>query len=306
MRALSFSVGVCLGFATTTLGANNDGNPIPPDADIQRRIERVLHLALDRKVERRELVARMEEELGQIATKIPETLVRQVLHCHLRWANADPDRASEAMTIPFYFRLANTSIVRGVLPYVGSENRALDAAVNDLLRQVENGDSIARPPDYSEYETCISVSHKEPPLPLIRRMFDRSAGTALLTMSHVYTPFQDTARRRQLLWGEHVVSDTIWKHRHGFLPTTKVESEAATQIAKLSKDDAWWVRLYAAEIMRQHPAFRTPELVSRLKDDPDKLVRGAMDFARVKAKEAPKTPPAAVPPAPEPRPPVRK
>jgi len=276
MRALSFSVGVCLGFATTTLGANNDGNPIPPDADIQRRIERVLHLALDRKVERRELVARMEEELGQIATKIPETLVRQVLHCHLRWANADPDRASEAMTIPFYFRLANTSIVRGVLPYVGSENRALDAAVNDLLRQVENGDSIARPPDYSEYETCISVSHKEPPLPLIRRMFDRSAGTALLTMSHVYTPFQDTARRRQLLWGEHVVSDTIWKHRHGFLPTTKVESEAATQIAKLSKDDAWWVRLYVAEILRQHPAFRTPELVERLTKDPHELVRDAI------------------------------
>jgi hypothetical protein len=50
------------------------------------------------------------------------------------------------------------------------------------------------------------------------------------------------------------------------------------------------VRLYVAEIVRQHPAFRTPELVKRLKDDPHNLVRESLDFTRQKPKESPKAP----------------
>jgi hypothetical protein len=80
-----------------------------------------------------------------------------------------------------------------------------------------------------------------------------------------------------------VVSNTIWKHEHGFLDKSKVEPEAMVQLDKLSKDDEWWVRLYGGEILRRHPAFRTPELLARLAADKHPLVQEAVTFTKDKA-----------------------
>ncbi len=117
-------------------------------------------------------------------------------------------------------------------------------------------------------------------------MYARHPGKALLAMQQVYVQ-ADRRRTRELLWAEHVVADVVWKHQNGFLEKTKVEPEAATQLEKLSQDQTWWVRLYVAEILRQHPAFRTPALVDRLKDDPHELVRNAMRFTRPDAEKKP-------------------
>jgi len=298
----TFVVALCTGLAAHQAWAD-DPNPIAPDADVQSRLDRVVRVATDRKAKSWDQAAAIEKELREIAEKDPEKLVQQVLSCRVQSAAESEERSLVVLQLIDYFRIPDTAIVHAVIPYMGTPNEHLRDSIDLLLRSVE-GRAPPGHPDYSSYSTWITLSKNEPPSELVRRMYRRCPGAALLTMREIYV--REPQRVKGLLWAEHVISDTIWKHGHGFLPTSTVDSEAATEIEKLSKDDAWWVRLYAAEIMRQHPAFRTPELVSRLKDDPDKLVRGAMDFARVKAKEAPKTPPAAVPPAPEPRPPVRK
>ena len=251
----------------------DDRNTIAPDADLQPRLDRVLRIATDRKASSWEQAAAIEKELREIAEKEPEKLVQQVLSCRVQSAEVSEERSLLVLQLIHYFRIPDTAVVHAVIPYMGTGNDHLRDSIDYLLRSVE-GRSPPGHPDYSAYSTWISLSKHDPPRDLVRRMYRRCPATALLTMREIYV--QDPVRVKSLLWAEHVISDTIWKHRHGFLPTTTVESEAATQVAKLAKDDAWWVRLYVAEILRQHPAFRTPELVERLTKDPHELVRDAI------------------------------
>ncbi|MFQ5767558.1 MAG: hypothetical protein ACE5ID_06185, partial [Acidobacteriota bacterium] len=41
---------------------------------------------------------------------------------------------------------------------------------------------------------------------------------------------------------------------------------------RLSRHPAWWVRLYAAAVLVQHPVLTTPEILTRLKEDHDPSV----------------------------------
>jgi len=273
MRALRTFVVVLSTGLVAQQGCADDRNPIAPDADVQSRLDRVVRIATDRKAKSWDHAAAIEKELREIAEKDPEKLVQQVLSCRVQSAAESEERSLVVLQLIDYFRIPDTAIVHAVIPYMGTPNEHLRDSIDLLLRSVE-GRGPPGHPDYSSYSTWIRLSKNEPPRELVRRMYQRCPGTALLTMREIYV--REPERVKGLLWAEHVISDTIWKHRHGFLPTNTVESEAATQVAKLAKDDAWWVRLYVAEILRQHPAFRTPELVERLTKDPHELVRDAI------------------------------
>lgn len=120
---------------------------------------------------------------------------------------------------------------------------------------------------------------------IARSLFRRAPGETVVTMAQITAYFGNPPpprsagerRFRSILWAEHVISDTIWKHRHGFLDKDKVEPQAAKELEKLAKRKEWWVRLYVAEIMRQHPAFRRPALIRHLAKDDHPLVREAIE-----------------------------
>ncbi len=193
--------------------------------------------------------------------------------------------------------VSRAAMAKVAAPHVFAEDKSLRQTARLFLRVVENSEPPSTP-DFSRY---VYLLRPDPPLPLIRYMYERSPGTALLTLAGVYLEWPE---RKDVIGCEHSVTEAIWKQR--FERTKEMDAGIVVGFAKLSRHDAWWVRLYVAEIMRQHPAFRTPELVKRLKDDPHTLIRDAMDFARQKPKETPKTPAGAAPPAVEPPPRERK
>ena len=78
---------------------------------------------------------------------------------------------------------------------------------------------------------------------------------------------------KPILWTEHVVSDMLWRQQYGFLPPDASDPAALGELAALARHDAWWVRLYVAEIMRRHAALRQADLVDRLARDADAQVR---------------------------------
>lgn len=129
---------------------------------------------------------------------------------------------------------------------------------------------------FRAYANYLS-KHKKRGLPpgLIGYMIHKQPGKALVCVTDVFV--KETKQSKELLWAEHVISDIIWKHDYGFLPKTKTEPEAITQLYILSKYDEWWVRLYVAEVMRQHKAFRQPEIIERLKKDEYLLVRKSIE-----------------------------
>jgi hypothetical protein len=88
--------------------------------------------------------------------------------------------------------------------------------------------------------------------------------------------------RREILLAEHLVSSAIWLKKNGFGEEfVKLKPEAREQLAKLSGNEHWWARLYVAEIMGRHFSLRLPEVLDKLSEDENALVREAAKAAKV-------------------------
>ena len=113
---------------------------------------------------------------------------------------------------------------------------------------------------------------QSPPKSLIIFMYGLAPGQSLLRCQMMYGQ-RKIGSRKTLLWAEHVVSNTIWKWRYGFLDKDTVDSEAMAELERLSQFKQWWARLYVASIMRYYPTFRNQEIIDRLAKDENEMVK---------------------------------
>ena len=89
--------------------------------------------------------------------------------------------------------------------------------------------------------------------------------------------------RREVLLAEHTVGNAIWLKENRFGEEfQKALPEATSELAKLAEHDQWWVRLYVAEIMRQHRELRQRAVVQQLASDSNPLVSKAAKSAKQK------------------------
>jgi hypothetical protein len=170
--------------------------------------------------------------------------------------------------------LSPREVIRAVVPLLESTDEAVKAQAANLLGGYEQL-AADRTPDFSYYRELIAETveaRADLPQGLIAHMYATSPGTALLTMMRAQG-IREPARLKEILWAEHVVSDSLWKQDYGFLQPTDVEPAAMEQLRKLAADSEWWVRLYPVEIMRQRPAFQDRSLVEALQSDEHPLVR---------------------------------
>ncbi len=211
------------------------------------------------------------DELKAAAQQDAEKVIRQMLVFH-----AEAKTTRQAMAFGMLKRelaLPARTVVRAVVPMLDAGDDALESAAGGVLAEYED-QSATRPPDFSYYREIISEAiekKQSPPQGLVARMYDIDPGTALLTMMRSHREMTNE-QRKAILWTEHVVADTLWKHRFGFLPRDRAEPAAKAEIEKLAKHPAWWARLYAAEIMRRHAALSVDELVQLLSEDQHELV----------------------------------
>ena len=145
--------------------------------------------------------------------------------------------------------ISKRSYALGALPLVDSETEGLRAGALGLLRVVEQSDDTPGP-DFSTYEQIIRDRETDPPLPLIEHMYGRDPERALATMATVYVEEEQT--RDLIAQAQAVSQDTL---------------------DLLSRQDEWWVRLYAAEVMSQRLEYRDAEIIQRLANDEHPLVR---------------------------------
>jgi hypothetical protein len=57
--------------------------------------------------------------------------------------------------------------------------------------------------------------------------------------------------------------------------TLLADARTNAALERLAQHDAWWVRLYVAERVKQDPRLQTPALMQRLRDDRNPAVRAA-------------------------------
>jgi hypothetical protein len=102
-------------------------------------------------------------------------------------------------------------------------------------------------------------------------MFANDPTGALLAFAR--TQKLTTDQWRNVLLAEHEISDVVWRQTQNFEIDKLAFAAAQVKLDKLSKSKHWWSRLYVAEIIRQHPLFRTDVLAAQLTNDENALVR---------------------------------
>ena len=142
-------------------------------------------------------------------------------------------------------------------------------------------------PDFRYYVDYLR-RHGDRPLPLllIGHMFRTSPTKALQAMLSVETkrnyppkpndlttPFAPEHSR--LLLADHEINDVLWTWEFKFNVLQERLETAQLRLVQFSEHDQWWVRLYAAEILRQHPGFELRDILERLQSDDHELVRKA-------------------------------
>lgn len=160
-------------------------------------------------------------------------------------------------------------VIRALVPLLESEDRALRAAVGNVLSEHEHR-SLERGANFSAYRPLLAQA---PPTGLVRHLFETDAGAALLELTHLEVT--DSAELRALLWAEHEVTDALWKLERRYVSTA--EPEALAQLATLARHPRWWARLYAAEVARREPALRAAVPLEQLRRDAHPLVRAVAE-----------------------------
>lgn len=248
-----------------------------PETQVQERIEKTVaaFIAIEDETYAGLEKAYQETEELRTTTGDDAELVRQLVYYQSKQG------LQKRMMVFFIFDhlrrvgLGESTIAAALAPHVYAEGDRLRDLVRERLHIVE-GKVTGQPPDYGTYRQIIARSKESQYLPLIRYMYESAPREALLTLMGANADKVAPEERRKIVWAEHVVGNTLWKQRYDFLEEDQVEAEATEQLTKMAAHNQWWARLYAATIMRQHPEFRQPDLVERLKEDPHDLVREAL------------------------------
>ncbi len=288
--------------------------PIRPDADLQARIDRIARAGIQPDIPDAERGATERELFRLIAGREKaELFIRQLLYYSLTAPKQDLRDA--VIWITLYLNLAPETIAGAIVPYLETENDDLRLRVRILLETCVEKCSPSECHTFRHYSFALKRDRDNPPLGLVRYMFERDPSEALRQFTEVYrlpSVQAHTAAREELRWAEHIVNDAIknanfltaFRHtaegpRDAVITLERLTREEATaQLDILSKSDDWWVRLYVAEILRQHPAFRTPKLVARLAADKHPLVREAIDLTKKKPVATFRPPAGKAPPPP--------
>lgn len=253
---------------------------IEPDQAIQEKIQDVAKFVREsEQKDRAEEVFRAMIALDRTTRDDQPHLIRQLI-----WHFAQSTDEREAWTLPLvlaHLQIPKGAMVDAIAPIIGkTEARKLTEGVQLVARAIENG-TVNVPPDLDQYQshvTGILRGKLDDELGLVDHMFRRSPGDALQVF--IFTAYRDE-RRKPLLWARHVVDDALWKRQYGFVPRKEPDAGVTEELEKMAGRDEWWARLYAAEIIRQHPEFGTDELVKRLADDPHALVQKSANAIRL-------------------------
>jgi hypothetical protein len=126
-------------------------------------------------------------------------------------------------------------------------------------------------PDVSDFRTYVTGPYQKPEIatPLKRAIFEKMPSAAFL----MYVTSEGRDEGIAYLRKERVIDDALFEKRIGGLPGGKVDEKTAATLRELGQDEHWWARMFAAETMVQHKEFRDAELIAKLLNDENELVR---------------------------------
>jgi hypothetical protein len=228
------------------------------------KVQSFLHsLASTNLQERRKLFSGgTEEELQQKYAEVQEIaggteqLIAQLLYCRVH------AKTMEEAIVPLFVAeqlgLSKDDIAEGLLPYLESDDRSVVKEASEWLGGTDRALGIEA--DLSRYEKILREKQGEAPMGLLRYMFDRDPQAAVVTVARVYG-------------GPDVPETEV---------AAKVKSGVKESVDYFAGRPEWWAHLYVAAMMEKEPYLRTPEMIEKLEQDPDPLVREKVSAVKEK------------------------
>jgi hypothetical protein len=134
-------------------------------------------------------------------------------------------------------------------------------------------------PDLSHFRDYVTGNYQKPEIatPLKRALFETTPRAAFI----MYVRAEARDEAIPLLRKERTISNALYEKRSlGGIPGGKIDDATAGALRDLGRSKYWWSRLYAAEIMVQNKEFRDAELIERLLQDENGLVRQSASSIR--------------------------
>ncbi len=281
MRSVTTGIGALFLCALPAARVGQDRDPVPArDPALQSAIRSALQAGDEKELES------SLDTLRRLAGPDHRDLVPQLF-----LFSKDATDTREAMAfgvLVAQLRIPAQHIIRPLVPLLESSDRELRREIGNVLSEFEDR-SVDHGPSFSIYRPLLEAQARAGQgfaLGLARYLYETDPGAAFLLFLRIQVTAPEELK--PLLWAEHAVGETLWKQRFGFLRPNEVEPEAVEQLRWLAHHPHWWARLYAAQILSRHPAFRAVVPVEELQRDPHPLVREAAAAQGASAPEQPR------------------
>jgi hypothetical protein len=169
-------------------------------------------------------------------------------------------------------RIARGSLAVAVAPLLYCGNAEIRRAARKLFPQAIGCGCRDGQPDFSHFRDHVMGAHQRPAIatPLKRALFETAPNSAFIF-------FASEAERSDhvpYLRKERIISNALYeKHPLGGIPAGNVDGATAGALRDLAMSQYWWSRMFVAEIMTQNKEFRDAEVIKRLREDENELVR---------------------------------
>jgi hypothetical protein len=216
-----------------------------------------------------------------------------------------------ALGILHFLDLPPSIPIHVLAPYLDTANQQLRLFVRSWFQSYDKAAAEDPLKAYRSYVGLTLAKNEEVPIEFIKYVYERYPGRALLVFVYAdrqadisdkmqvmqkalqarrqgQEPGQDLIEegrqleirqqevrkeRSEILLAEHIINNAIWLKEKRFDERfQQALPEAADELAKLAKHDEWWVRLYVAEMMRQHRELRQTDVLQQLSEDINPLV----------------------------------
>lgn len=267
---------------------------IEPDAEIQAQIQRTTDARENFQSFYREFVVLLGMAHGR-----DEEMVKQLAYFtqHISEGELGIRVLEVRRILDMMLEIRDEVIVRALAPHLGSKDRGLRSLVEDWFEYHDTAHvgtteyiDALKPINFSAYRIYVRGKVvKDEPVPELftEYIFRRSPTHALWVFVYATDAAQDFRRGRDqeqsaqdvrnVIWSGHLVNDAIWRKENHFNDEFQtIKDEAIGRLNELSAHKDWWVRLYVAVIVEQHPELRTDAVVERLRNDEAALVRAAI------------------------------
>ncbi|MHB1156736.1 MAG: hypothetical protein ACYC26_07840 [Phycisphaerales bacterium] len=272
MASLSIGIAASLADSTAKVAPNIDKSIIAAINTIienQRKIFDGATIEPQASQSSRDALFELWLKMRQADSDTRESVARYLVEMRV----AGKDRAEKLVGdfLPWIFVTNPESQVFVLIPLLSSENAEMRSYVINGLEFIDHHESQFDC-NYSYYKSYISKHRNQPLNDLVRYMYQYNSAKAFQTMLQVYAQDDD---RKLLLSLERDVSDVAWRQSQDIAVDEQMTARAHNALLTLANRPEWWVHLYVAFVMQQHPVLRQTEVIQKLQKDEHPLVREA-------------------------------